>query len=300
MSASWTILALTSTAISAGINTLDAHFLVRRMPSLRAYILIIEVFLLPVSLIMLAVFPLPAGLGFLPLAMVFLAAVVSALASLILLDAMQREDVARIMPLIGTSPVFVAFLAWAFLGEALAPLQWLAVVVVVAGAVLISLKRQGGAHRFHASSFFVLLGAALLYAVSNVASKYALGHMSYWNTVSLMFLISSLVFLAYCLRPRVVREVRQLRPLVNLAVTANQAVAMVSTVLGYMAIQLGPVALVATTLNAKPLFIFVYSLLLGRLRPGFLLDNAAERTSLGLRLLATAMIVGGVGLVVLT
>jgi drug/metabolite transporter (DMT)-like permease len=300
MPANWVGLALLATSISAGVNTLDSHFLVRRMPGLRAYILILEAFLVPASVVLLIAFPLPAGFNYALLWVVAVSAAANATGSLLLLDAMRREDVARIMPLAGVFPVFVALMAWAFLGESLKPLQWLAIIIVVTGAVLISFKRQGTAHRFHARSFFPLLAASVLFAVSVVTNKYVLGYMSYWNSAGLQFLFAGFIFLAYCLRPSVLAEVRRIRPLVTLGVMANQAAAMAASVMGFWAVQVGPVALVSTTLNTKPLFIFAFSLLLGWLRPGFLLDDAAERSSLGLRLTGMGMIVGGVGLILLT
>lgn len=41
MSYGWILLALASTAIAAMVNTLDSHFLSRRLPGLRSYLLII-------------------------------------------------------------------------------------------------------------------------------------------------------------------------------------------------------------------------------------------------------------------
>jgi drug/metabolite transporter (DMT)-like permease len=300
VSETWVSLALLATSISAGVNTLDSHFLVRRMPSLKAYILLIEIFLVPASVVLLLIFPLPAGFNRGLLWVMAVSAAANAVGSLLLLDAMQREDVARIMPLAGTYPVFVALLAWFFLGESLQPLQWLAILVVVAGAVLISFKRAGAEHHFHARSFFPLLAAAVLFAVSVVTNKYVMGYISYWNSAGLQFLFAGVVFLAFCLRPAVLAEVKRIRPLVGLGVMLNQAAAMAAAVVGFWAVQIGPVALVSTTLNTKPLFIFVFTLLLGRLRPGFLLDDSAERSSLPLRLAAITMIVVGVGLILLT
>jgi drug/metabolite transporter (DMT)-like permease len=269
------------------------------MPSLKAYLLLIEAFLLPAAIVLLLFFRVPAGLDFTVFIAVAAAGLTRALASFIVLDSMQREDVALVIPLAGTAPIFVALLAMGFLGDSLSLLQWLAILLVVTGAGLISLKRSMGQTHFHAGSFLVLLFAALLFAVSTVTNKYALRFISFWNSSSLIFLVEALFFLIYCLRPKTLMEVRDIRPLVTLGAILNAAATMFATMLSFWAIQLGSAALVSTIINTRPLFVFVYAFVLSRLMPGFLLDKRMERSSLLMRLAAITLIVGGVSMIVL-
>ena len=62
---------------------------------------------------------------------------------------LKREDVSRVIPIFQTSPIFVVILALLFLDESLSGLQWLAVGLAIAGAVLAATKRSdvGGALR---------------------------------------------------------------------------------------------------------------------------------------------------------
>lgn len=275
---------------------LDSYFMSQRMPGMRAYILICVLFSLPVSIIMLIAIPLPAGLGLAPLASVFVSTIASSLAIALVLQAMKSEHVSRISPLISTSPVFVAFLAVVFLDEGLAWQQWLAIAAVVTGAVLISFKTDAsGSARFHLRPFVMLMTASVLVAVSNVTNKYALGYMSYWNSATLIFLISSVLFLFVCVRRSVLRELASLRQrnfTIGVAL-ANQAVAMVATVLAFWAVELGPVALVSTVFNSKPLFIFAFAALAGRFVPRFLPQEPASRRVMFMRAGATLLVVGG-------
>lgn len=302
MSSVWILIALASTAASALVNTLDSHFLTRRMPSLRSYLLVIGAFTILVGLVLLITFPPPHGIGWQPLALALLSNVLRVVAVSLLLYAMKKEDVARIMPIGSTAPIFVAVMAALFLGERLEAMQWLAIAVVVTGAVLISFKREvGGNHRFHASSFFMLLGSAAMYAAADVSNKYVLDFMSYWTSVSLSLVITSGLFILFCWRRCVVEEIRGLgRPwqtvvLVNL----NQLLAIAAMAAGFWAIQNGPVSLASTVFNSKPLFVFLYAVILGYLAPGFLLNGSADRQSLALKLTATVMIVGGLAVIVL-
>ena len=75
--------------------------------------------------------------------------------------------------------------------------------------------------------------------------------------------------------------------------------AMIGIVLSYWAVQRGPVSLVSTIISSRPVFVAIYSFLLGMIFPGFLIRSAIKRALL-LRLLATAMIVGGLSIIYLT
>ena len=268
----------------------------QRMPGWRAYVLICDVFTLPVSLGMLLAFPLPAGLGFAPLAAILGATIAGSLATILVLQAMKSEHVSRISPLISTSPVFVAVLAFTFLGEGLGWRQVLGIAAVVTGAVVVSFKwdAQGVAH-FHTRPVLILLAAAVLVAISNVANKYALGYMSYWNSATLIFLISSVLFLSICVRPDILRDIAGLKQR-NLTIgvaLSNQAIALVASVLAIWAVKLGPVALVSTVFNSKPLFIFAFSALAGRVVPRFLPPERSSRKVMIIRASATLAVVGG-------
>jgi drug/metabolite transporter (DMT)-like permease len=302
MSPSWIAIALASTSIAALVNTLDSHFLSRRMPGLRSYLLIIGLFCAMVAIIMLLINPFPHGTGLRIYGMAFISAMLRVGAVSCLMYAMKKEDISRIMPLTATAPIFVAIMAAMFLGESLRYTQWLAICVVVSGAVLISFKRgNDGSAKFHASSFFLLIGSSLLYATSDVFNKYTMDYISYWNSASLSFLFTSMAFIVLCLRRDVLRQIAGIaRPCrTSAAVVLNQIAAMFSTVLGFWAIQNGPVSLASTIFNSKPLFVFVYAILLARLMPGFLLESRTDRKGLILKIIATLMIVGGIALIFL-
>jgi drug/metabolite transporter (DMT)-like permease len=296
MSFTWVLLALSSTVISALVNILDSHFMSRRMPGWKAYVLICDLFALPVSLVMLFIFPLPHGIGIAPIAAVFASAMISSLSVVLILEVMRKEDVATVSPVTSTAPVFVAILAMIFLGEDLAVHQWLAIAAVVIGAIAISFKwdTKGGAH-FHVRPFLILMAAAVFISVANVFNKYALGYMSFWNSATLIFFFSAILFIGICFRPNVLREIASLRDRTGTVVftLANQIAAMTATMLAYKAVQLSPVALASTIFNSKPLFIFAFSGLAARVAPGFLIHEKSSRKLLLVRTGATLLVVAG-------
>jgi drug/metabolite transporter (DMT)-like permease len=302
MSSGWILLTLASTAIAALVNTLDSHFLSRRMPGLRSYLLVIGLFTILIAIIMLFIFPFPQDTGMDIYGLAMIAAVLRVGAVMTLMYAMKKEDISRIMPLEATAPVFVAIMAAIFLGESLQSAQLIAIGIVVTGAVLISFKRSdSGSSRFHAASFFLLLCSSLLYAASDVVNKYTLDYISYWNSASLNFLLTSVVFVIICLRRDVLRQLAGIAHpwRTSALVILNQSAAIVSTIIGCWAIQNGPVSLSSTIFNSKPLFVFVYAALLARLAPGFLLEFKTDRRGMIIKIIATLMVVGGIALIFL-
>jgi drug/metabolite transporter (DMT)-like permease len=219
-----------------------------------------------------------------------------------LMYAMKKEDISRIMPLEATARRLRGYHGSMFLGESLSYTQLAAILIVVLGAVLISFKRSdSGSSRFHAASFFLLICSSLLYAASDVVNKYTLDYISYWNSASLNFLLTSVVFVIICLRRDVLRQLMQVpHPWRTSAlVILNQSAAIVSTIIGCWAIQNGPVSLASTIFNSKPLFVFVYAALLARLAPGFLLEFKTDRRGMIIKIIATLMVVGGIALIFL-
>jgi transporter family protein len=301
VSVTWLVLALISTAVSAAVNTFDSHFLTRRMPSLRSYLAIIGAFTILIGAALLVIFPLPVEAGLRPLAAAVASALLRVVAVFMLLYAMTQDDVSRVIPLNSTAPVFVAVMAAIFLGERLTLLQWLAIVVVVLGAVLISFKKTGSSARFQSRSFFMVIGSALFFAAGDVTNKYALNYYSYLNTGGIMLLITSAVFLLVCVRRPVIQEIKSLkRPVATtVGVILNQIAAVIATLLAFWAIDNGPVSLASTIFNSKPLFVFILAVSLAWLVPGFLPDNNADKQDLRRKFMATLLIVGGLAMIVL-
>ena len=296
MNSSWVFLALISTIIVALVTILDSHYMTKRMPGWQAYVALCDIFTLPLSIVMLIAIPLPVNIGLRPYFALLGATCVSIIASILILQAMKTDHVSRISPLTSTSPVFVAILAFLFLGERLSWLQITGVAAVVIGAIVISLKwdaKSGASLKLR--PVLVLLGAAVLIAISGTLNKYALGYMSFWNDATLLFFASSVIFLAICVRPSVLREIAGLKDrnfTIGLAMV-NQAVASVAMVLAYSAVQKGPVALVSAVMNSKPLFIFAFSMAVGRFAPNFLAPDHMNRKSIFIKAGATVLVTAG-------
>lgn len=302
MSSAWILMALASTAMAAAVSIIDSHFIARRMPGLRSYLLIIGIFTLFIAIALLIIFPVPQDGGWQPLTLAIVAAIVRTIAVVLMLSLMGKEEVTRIMPLGATAPVFVALLASIFLDERLTIIQWLAIGIVVAGAILISYKYdEYGKSHFHSRSFWIMLASSFLFAIGDVTNKYALGYITFWNSTSINLLISSILFILFGWRGTVVNQTLKLkRPwFIFTLVNLNQILAIFAMILNFRVIQEGPISLASTIFNTKPAFIFMFTLILGRLLPDFLLDKTSDHKGMMLKMGATGLIIGGVAIIFL-
>ena len=172
----WITAALLS-AVSIGmVNILDSHLITKRMPSLRAYLMMVSIFILGYAIVISILTPLPEGVAAWPLVVAIISGLIRSAGLGILLYTLKTEEVSRVVPVVYTYPVLVAILAGPILGESLGMLQWIAIFIVVTGAVMVAVKRNHkGITGWLGRSFLLLLLASLSLAVAEVAGKYALG-----------------------------------------------------------------------------------------------------------------------------
>ncbi len=143
----WADAAILSTAIFAVVNILDSHLVAKRMPSLRAFLIPAGILGIITGAILLSLFPLPHDIGVIPLLITMFSSILRALAVLLILHILQTGEVSRVIPVVHAHPVFVAILAALFLGETLDYLEWIAILITVAGAMLISIERDSSGSR---------------------------------------------------------------------------------------------------------------------------------------------------------
>jgi len=297
----WIAFAIVSAAINGATAILDSHLLSRRLPGLASYLLPLGIFHFSVGLVMLLARPFPAGAAPLAILAAVGTGVISGVASVITLNVIRQGEVSRIVPVVNTSPIFVALLAVPLLHETLTTPDWVGIVLAVAGAVLVSAQKDAGAHKAKLQkSFFALALCSALAAISSITMKYALGTLSFWNVYSADSICLATVFIAFSVRPATLRQIGALpqrNRVLGLALL-NQALVVVAIVLSVVAIQKGPVALASTVLSSRPAFVFLYALVLSRFFPQLLNERLTRGIAL-LKFSAIVMIIAGVTLITL-
>jgi drug/metabolite transporter (DMT)-like permease len=300
---SWVSIAILSAAISGIIVTIDSHLISKRMPSLRSFLLPLSIIHLFYGSLFFYLFPFPENIGLWPLTVAFGSSITRIAGAIIMIHFLQKGEVSQVLPLVHTYPIFVALIAVPLLGESISPLQWLSIVIVVTGAVIISFKQNPfGNAVWSGRSFWALAGASLLFAVADVTGKHALAYVSFWNMFSVNTFSLFSVFFIFSMRPHVIRQLRDMnhrnRSLGLLAF--SESLTPIALTGLFWALSRGPVSLVSTIISSRPIFVVIYALILNYTLPRFLVKLTTSKVMLAFRLIATAMIVGGISIIYLS
>ena len=295
----WIICSLGTAIIITFVNIIDSHVLSKKMPGLSSYLLPLGLTQFVIAAVFLVIFPFPANPGLVHVLVAFASAMGNALSLVIALKCLQKGEVSRVIAVTSSYPIFVALLSVPLLGEFLNIWEWLAVFMTVVGTVLVSLHHEGGRGKARLQkSFVLLLVAAVLTAVSNIGFKYALGTISFWNMVSINCFAVAVVVLCFSLRRATFTELKNLPQRAQKLglIIGNQCIAVAGITVGFIATANGPIALVSTIMNIRPVFIFIFSLILSRFYPGFLNERLDKRTIL-MKVAGIAMITAGVAII---
>ena len=302
MSLDWVTSAVLSAAMLGGVNIIASHLISKRLPSVNVYLLVVGIFIFLVSIALAFFFPLPPNIGALPLSMAILAGTIRATSFIIMLNVMKKEEVSIIIPIANTYPIFVALIAIPTLNETINSLQWIAIVIVVFGVLLTSVRLQTGTQiTWLVKPLILLTISSILIAISDIMTKYALDYISTWNMYWISHLILPLVFFGISFRPSVFREIINLQKRNSslILLILSEMMAVTALLLFYWAMQRGPVSLVSSVVSIRPLFVFLYAVIISRFS-NFLLEEQTGRLALFLRFIAISFIVGGIIIIYLT
>ena len=279
----WIITALAAAIISSIGSIFDSYLVSKKMPSLTSFLIPMGVTQILAACVLLVIFPFPNTADAKHILITIGASIINSGSFLILLNSLRKGEVSRIIPIISTAPIFVALLAIPLLGATLNYWQWLAVIMTVAGAVLISLQfGHRGVKTKLQKSFFLLLLSALMGATGSIGFKYGLEQISFWNVFGISGICIGSIVLAYSLRKTNLLELKNLpqRTQKISLVTIDQLVGITSAIIAFKAMGLGPVSLVNAILNIRPVFVFIFSLVLSRFLPNIVNEPLERRTAL--------------------
>ncbi|MFC2013563.1 EamA family transporter [Chloroflexota bacterium] len=292
----WVNIAILSAAIVGAVNILDSRLISKLMPGLRAFPMPVGIMHLVFASVLLALLPLPEGTSILTMVVTIASGLLRTGAISIMLYSLQKTEVSRVIPVVFTYPIFVAIIAVPLLEETLYLSEWLAIIIVVAGAVMISAQQSSSSTTtWPVKPLLLLFGSGLLFALADIASKYALNYISFWNMFSLSAFCMSGIFLLLSIRPHIIRQLGNMKER-NSAMgllMLNEILAVIGIVLSFWALEMGPVSLVSTISSSRPMFVVIFALIMNRISPRFL-DWHPGKGRLYLRLIATAMIVYGI------
>ena len=293
----WALVALASATCFAGVSIFDKYILDRRLPSvISLYTWIVLTSVVYVGIV-LGVTGIPWDAPADKLLIAFLSGVSLGGGMAFLFFGLKLEEASRASGITQVYPVYVALLAVVFLNESINPVQWVAILLVVFGAMQVSL-RGGSGHvlpRWGPGLPF-LLATGIGQGVSFFTVKYALEDLSIWTGFAFQQM-GLLVIFSLFVRPRALRElafVLRDRRFLLMMLSLEGALPFIAIALTLWAISQGPVSLVAALLATRPLAVFLGSSILSN-RRWRILEESISPASLAVKGVSITMIVVGAG-----
>ncbi|MCX8214790.1 MAG: EamA family transporter [SAR202 cluster bacterium] len=297
---SWFWIALLSAALLGLVGILDKALLFHFAKSWLTLPLLIGIAQGAIGITLLLVLPWTDA-GAAAIGWAVLSGLLWGIGSLFLFYLLFEREASKTIPIFQTFPAFVAPMAVIFLGEDLALYQWIAILAVVAGAVMNSMKRDAGYGGLSLDgAFYVLIAASVLAAAANIAGKLAVDSMEVLAAHAFRVSGMSSLMLVFSLRRAPMREVwgfvRSRSPALGIFGLNEFVVANTGMIINLWAISLGPVSLVTAVTATTSLFLLAYGFALALVFKGALGEQISAG-SVAIKVVSTATMVVGVALI---
>lgn len=211
--------------------------------------------------------------------------------------AVEVEEISRVVPLVYLSPLFIMVLAGAFLDEVFTPIKYLGIILLIAGATLISSKNLSKL-RF-GKAFWLMVASSIFIAIHAILTKYLLDFADFWTVVSYtrgIGMLPTLIPVFYFNYRDCVSAVREYGQKAVLVLSSKEALRLGGGILITIATSLGPVTLVNALSSVQPFFVLVFTIALGAFYPK-ILNEETGKSAIAMKLAAIVLMFAGVILV---
>ena len=298
---SWLAIVLVGVALAGLLSVLDKTVIHRyaRMPYLQP--LVIGITMMLIGLPLLAWTGIPSSATSEALLSALASGVCYGLGTHILVYTLYKQEVSRVIPVYQTYPIFTALIAFTFLGERLDAFEWIAMLAVVGGAVLLSFRRdESGCGFLLDRAFIVLIIGSVIEGSSFVFGKSAVSDLPVLFTHAVRLIAIGSVLLALNLRRRSLEQVlwfvRTRSPALKYVALNQLVISNASQFLFLWALSLGPTTLVTALSSLRTFFVVVYAIGLSMVWRGALGEVSTPAT-VTVKIFSTMLIVSGVAFI---
>ncbi|MBU1112063.1 MAG: EamA family transporter [archaeon] len=208
--------------------------------------------------------------------------------------ALQMEEVSRFVPMLSMNTIFVAILAFAFLGERLSIHAYIGMFMIVLGTILISIKNVKNSVKF-SSVIFLTLAITLFSAFQITSVKAATSNADIWSVLFWVGIgtATSAITMMIVNKEKISHKdkqvTKQLIPSISLSTGAY--------FMFIVALSKGPSSLVTAILASKYIFVFLLATVITYWHPEVIKEQI-NRRALAQKAFATFTVVVGVLLVI--
>ncbi len=218
-------------------------------------------------------------------------------AMLLYLQALQAEEASVVAPFFQASPLFGYGLAYLVLGETLSGRQMAGGILIVAGALMVSLRFRGGkAARFKARLAALMLACGFALALSGLIFKIFAIRVEFWTTTFWMFAGEALFGCALLLVPSYRKQFAAMLRANSVALLSingsNELINLGGGLGNRYALMLAPLSLVQAIGSTTTLFVFAFGVALSLLWPKLGRENLSGRDLMQKGIAAALVAVG--------
>ena len=286
----WLLIAIVAYLILAIVNLADKFLLEKVVPSAKTYTFLVGILGLVVIVISPWFLEWPGVYLF--LGNVIIGALFPG-ALLLLYRALKIGDASKIIPLVGgVVPIFTVLLALIFLGERFSSTQWIAIVYLLLGTVMLvwlpaghslwtkMLAWLGLSKQKNKIAILTAVGAGLVFAIFFVGTKFLYDQQSFLSSfiwIRLGTFLASLCLLApKSIRIEIFQGLKKLKGKQSVLFFSNQGIAAIGFLLQNYAIFLGSVVLVNALQGVQYAFLLVLGGLISVFFPKLLRENISK------------------------
>lgn len=211
--------------------------------------------------------------------------------------ALNKDEATYVVPLYQTIPIFGFILGYFILGETITPIQAMASLIILAGALVLSVDIKGK-FRLKKEVIGLMLLASLFYAISSVSFKFiAVGQENFWPSLFWTLvgkIVLGLLFFAFVASYR-----RQFLKMIGsngvpaiVLTSMSETLFIVAEAVSAFATLLAPVVLVLLVNSFQPVFVLVLGVLLTVFFPK-ISQESLSRKSLIQKIVGVGIIVLG-------
>jgi transporter family protein len=206
--------------------------------------------------------------------------------------AARIEEISRIVPLFYLSNFLIAIFAAIFLGEILSITSYTGIVILVIGAVLISVKKLEKP-QLDKSSVYMVLSATFM-AANMLITKFVLNYTDFW-TVFAWSRIGTFIFfvpIAYFNRKRLIQAIKKTKNVAYGLVSINEVINLSGLIFITIASSIGLVTVVTGLSTIQPLFVSIFAIILSIFFPKIIKEEI-NRNIIVQKLIAIILIIVG-------
>ncbi|MDD5050237.1 MAG: EamA family transporter [Candidatus Pacebacteria bacterium] len=295
----WFLFALINPVLHAAANHIDKHLISKyfKSGSVGALVIFTAIFALFALPIIWLIHPAITAVSPVHALILVLNGTLALGYVILYLYALEKDEASIIAPFFQMIPIFAFILGFFILKELPSAKQIVAGLLIICGAITLSLDFSGAKIKFKKAVVQLMLASSLLLAVNGVIFKFIAlneGFLTslFWGMLGQIILGILLFLFVTSYKKQFIQVVRQnTLPVLGLNFLNGLIILMGDVALNF-AILLAPVSLVLAVSGFQPLFVFIFGILLTFFYPAFGKESF-ERKVLAQKIAGIAIIILG-------